>query len=193
MAYRAQHWIYLQTQINSLTVWKVELKAFFFHKYQKGKGRTADGPEGDKSLFHRDSLTLSYTNPMFLFRHQHQSRPWTRCAHRVNMCFIFSRWNRAGGPEPTRGENRSTDRTIGTLEIHLDCRMRYCGSKHFCTLSHFSFFFGIVRKIILCNYKQKKLNGSHRIYIKQQMRMSIKQFSMRKVRPRMAVYWHLYV
>lgn len=41
------------------------------------------------------------------------------------------------------------------LEIVVDCHMRYCGSKHFCTLSHFSLFFLEYYGKLLCSYKQK--------------------------------------
>lgn len=85
--------------------------------------------------------------------------------------------NRARGTEPTSIiKQELREQNVYKLQIELDCHMRYCGSKHYCTLS---LVFGIVWNIILCKYKEKNIRL-------QKIRMS--QFSMRKFKPRIALY-----
>lgn len=54
----------------------------------------------------------------------------------------------------TKKQNKKTNKKKKTTTIVVDCHMRYCGSKHFCTLSHFSLFLEYYGKL-LCSSKQK--------------------------------------
>lgn len=137
----------LFTNSNQLTdSLKIGAKSFFY-KYKKGKRKEGHyGPKGGiKSLSPRQLNTQqSYTYPIFCYGTSFKACPGLAGFHHASP--------QAGltelvGTEPTSRIRTKQIKQL-KLEIDLDCRMRYCGSKHYCTLSHFFLVFGIVRKII---------------------------------------------